>query len=88
MDARERLLEDGYENVKILINCSYDNALIGVSNDGRAVYDYEKMIECLMDKEGWTDEESVEWIEYNTYRALPYMGTDAPIIVYPLAYWE
>ena len=51
MDARERLLEDGYENVKILINCSYDNALIGVSNDGRAVYDYEKMIECLMDKE-------------------------------------
>lgn len=88
MNARERLLEDGYENVKIFMNHSYDNALIGVSNDGKAVYDYEKMIECLINEEGWTDEESVEWIEYNTMRALPYMGADAPIIMYPLAYWE
>jgi hypothetical protein len=43
------------------------------------------MIEWLMNKYGWTMEESVEWIEYNTIRALPYFGDDAPIIVYPLS---
>ena len=26
-------------------------------------------------------EEAIEWIEYNTIRALPYMGNKAPIIV-------
>lgn len=85
MDAREKLQEYGYEDVKILVNETYDDALIGVSEDNRAVYDFGLMIEWLMNKYGWTMEESVEWIEYNTIRALPYFGDDAPIIVYPLS---
>ena len=84
MNAEERLLEAGYEGVKFFVNYSYDTACIGVSNDGRAIYDYEKMIEWLMDEENWSDEEAVEWIEYNTIRALAYAGPDAPIIMYPL----
>jgi hypothetical protein len=43
------------------------------------------MVEWLCDEEGCTAEEAVEWIEYNTIRALPYFGDDAPIIMYPLA---
>lgn len=88
MNAEERLLDAGYEGIKYLTNYSYDDALIGVSDDGRAIYDYEKMIEWLMDEEGWSDNEAVEWIEVNTLRALPYMGSDAPIVMYPLPYWE
>ena len=88
MNAEERLLDAGYDGVKYLTNYSYDDALIGVSEDGRAIYNYELMIEWLMDKEGWTDNEAVEWIDYNTIRALPYMGSDAPIVMYPLAYLE
>lgn len=86
MNAEEKLLESGYEGVKFFVNYSYDDALVGVSDDGRAVYDYGKMIEWLMDEEGWSDEEAVEWIEYNTLRALPYLGDGRPIIMYPLAY--
>lgn len=86
MTAGERLSDAGYEDVKYLVNYSYDDALIGVSHDGRAIYDYEKMIEWLMDEEYWTDEQAIEWIEYNTIRALPYMGDDGPIIMYPLEY--
>lgn len=86
MNAEEKLLEAGYEGIKFFVNYSYDDALIGVSDDGRAIYDYEKMIEWLMDEEDWSDEEAVEWIEYNTLRALPYLGEGAPIIMYPLAY--
>lgn len=86
MDARERLFEYGYEDVKYLVNESYDDALIGVSEDGRAIYDFGLMIEWLMNKYDWSEDESIEWIEYNTIRALPYFGEDAPIIMYGLPF--
>ena len=66
----------------------YDDALIGVSHDGRAIYDYNLMIDWLMSKENWSDDEAVEWIEYNTIRALPYMGEGAPIVMYGFEYLE
>ena len=88
MNAEEKLLDAGYDGIKYLVDYSYDDALIGVSHDDRAIYDYEKMIEWLMTKEGWTDNEAIEWIEYNTIRALPYFGDGAPIIMYPLGYLE
>ena len=78
------LLDNGYEGVKYLSNFRYDTALIGVTDDNRAVYDFDKMVEWLIETEGFTHEEAVEWIEYNTIRALPYFGDDAPIIMYPL----
>lgn len=86
MSAEERLLYAGYEGIKYLVDYSYDDALIGVSEDGRAIYDFEKMVDWLIKEEGWTDDEAVEWIEYNTIRALPYFGEGAPIIMYPLEY--
>ena len=84
MNAEERLMDAGYDDVTYLVNYSYDDALIGVTENGRAVYDFDKMVEWLMNEEGWSEEESIEWIEFNTLRALPYMGDRAPIIMYPL----
>ena len=84
MNAEERLLDAGYEGVKYLVNESYDDALIGVSEDGRAIYDFDKMVDWLIEKYGWSETESIEWIETNTLRALPYMGADAPIIMHAL----
>lgn len=84
MRIEERLLEYGYEGIKYLTDYSYDDALVGVTEDGRAVYDFDKMIEWLMEEEGWSDIEAIEWIEANTLRAIPYMGEGAPIIMYPL----
>ena len=80
--AEEMLLDNGYEGVKFLSDYSYDDALIGVSEDNRAIYDYNKMVEWLMETEGFTEEEAADWISYNTIRALPYFGEDAPIIMY------
>ena len=85
-DVRELIEDNEYEDVVIFSNPDYASAFIGISEDGRAVYDYEKMIDYLMEKEKWSDNEAVEFIEYNTIRALPYMGENAPIIVYPLGY--
>ena len=88
MTAEELILENGYEDVKYLTNYSYDTALIGISDDNRAIYDFDKMVQWLIEKEEMTQEEAIEWIEYNTIRALPYMGEDAPIIMYPLERFE
>ncbi len=84
MTSEEKLLDMGYEDVVIFKNYSYDDALIGVTEDNRAVYDFDKMVAWLMETEGFTQDEAIEWIEYNTIRALGYAGDDAPIIMYPL----
>ena len=84
LTAQEKLLDNGYEGVKYLTNFSYDTALIGVTNDNRAVYDFNKMVEWLVETQHFTHEKSVEWIECNTIRALSYMGDGAPVIMYPI----
>ena len=82
--AEDILLDNGYEDVLIFANYSYDDALIGISDDNRAIYDYNLMVEWLTTNEGFTEEEAMEWIDYNTLRSLPYMGSGAPIIMYTL----
>ena len=63
---------------------SYDNAIIGVTTDNKVVYDFDKMVEELMHDEGWSYNDSVDWIEFNTIRSLPYTGTNGPAIMYRL----
>lgn len=82
MKAEEKLLQYGCEDVKYLVDYSYDSALIGITHDNRAVYDFDLMIEWLMTEEDFTYKDAIEWIEFNTIRALPYMGEGAPIILY------
>jgi hypothetical protein len=84
MTAEEKILDAGYEDVVLLENYSYDDAMIGVTEDGRAVYDFDKMVAWLVEIEGFEEMDAIEWIEYNTIRALPYAGDKAPIIMYPL----
>ena len=82
--AEERLMDAGYEDVVIFKNESYDDALIGVSHDGRAIYSFDKMVDWLCKRDGIDEEEAIEWIEYNTIRAIPYAGEKAPIVMYDL----
>ena len=60
---------------------SFDNSIIGITFDGRAIYDFDKMIQELMDDENWNYDESLELIVYNTLRTLPYISGLAPVIV-------
>ena len=83
-DVKELIEEIGYEDVLIFSNPSYASAFVGISEDNRAVYDFDKMVEYLMEVEGWSDEEAVGFIEYNSIRALPYYP-NSPIIMYRLS---
>lgn len=82
MDVGQWLEENGYEGVKYLSDFSYDSAFVGMTWDDRCVYDYDKMVQWIVETQGWEELEAVEWIEYNTIRALPYMGEGAPIVMY------
>lgn len=84
MTAKELIEQSCFDNVLLLENFSYDDALIGVTSQNRAVYDFNKMVEWLITTEGFTYEQAVEWIEYNTIKSLPYFGEQAPIIMYSL----
>lgn len=84
MTAADRLLAAGFEDVMILESYSYDDALVGVTEDGRAVYDYDKMVAWLVETEGFTADEAIDWIEYNTLRALEYAGPDGPVILHKI----
>ena len=79
MTAREKIEEAGYEDVIIFEDPSYDDAFIGVTNDNRAVYDYDKMIEWLVTNEGMDYDSAAYFIQYNDSF---YYGEGYPIIVY------
>lgn len=76
-DIRNKLPPDAV----VFDNYAYDNSIIGTTFDGRAIYDFDKMTEELMQDEGWTEEEAIDWIEYNTLRALPYGGDKVPLVM-------
>lgn len=84
MTAEELLIDNGYEGVKYFTDFSYDTAIIGVTDDNRVVYDFNRMVDWLVSEKNMEADEAVEWIEYNTIRAIPYMEEGAPIIMYPL----
>ena len=41
-----------------------NDAIAGASDCGRLIYDYKKVI-SIYEKEGMTQEEAIEWVDYN-----------------------
>ena len=60
-----------------------DEALIGTAyriDFGEIlVYDFDKCVDIFMDINDWTEEEAIDWVEYNVVGA--YVGEDTPIFV-------
>ena len=86
MTNRELLCEMGYENAIIFENPDYDSAIIGISDDDRVIYDYDKMLAHLMDVYGMDMMEAADVISYDTLGALPNAGQFGPIVMYGLIY--
>lgn len=74
------LLEAGYGGTIFFTNPSYEDAFLGISSDDRAIYDYEKMIESLVNHEDMTEDEAREFIDYNA----TFYIEGGPIILYRL----
>ena len=57
------------------------DAIVGISEDERAIHDYDKLVDCFAKRDGITREQAIEWVDYNVVRAIPYMGPGAPIVM-------
>tara|TARA_B100000131_G_scaffold317362_1_gene359229 strand:+ start:1724 stop:1960 length:237 start_codon:yes stop_codon:yes gene_type:complete len=61
----ENLLEDA------LVLEGLDDAIAGVSDCGRLIYSYEKVIKIFMDRDNMSYDEAEEWVGYNVMGVQP-----------------
>ena len=54
-----------------LILDGLDEAIAGESDCGRLIYDHNKMLTIFMVRDGMTDEEALEWIDFNVMGVQP-----------------
>jgi hypothetical protein len=64
----------------MLIADGLDEAIIGTSTKDLAVYDVYKIIAILVARDGMTEEEALEFFEFNIDGS--YMGEQTPIFVF------
>ena len=83
-ELKDLLNELGYEDTVVFENPSYLKAIIGISDDGALCYSYDKMVQCSIEEDKMEEEDAMEFIDYNTIRALPYASSMGvrPIVVY------
>ena len=77
LEIREKLPKDAM----VFDDYAYDNSIIGVTLDGRVIYDYYRMIYELKTENDLSYEDAVDWIDYNTVRSLSYIDGKKPMIV-------
>ena len=77
---KDELMEELTVN-ECLVADGFDNALIGITEGSNpvAVYDTDKCIQVLMEDEGMTDEEALDYFYYNTVGA--YVGEKTPLFI-------
>ena len=76
-EIRDMLVERGFEDTVIYSGPDYADAFIGVTFDGIAMYDYDRMVQCLV-RDGMDETDAIEWIDYNCVGA---KGEGLPMIV-------
>jgi hypothetical protein len=82
--VRDSITEMGFEETVVFDNPAYDEAIVGVSDGGRAVYDYDRMVQVLVRRDEMEEDEAADFVGYNAMRAAPYAGEYAPIIMFPV----
>ena len=71
------------ENACVIFDTpKYNKSIIGVTTDGRVVYDYNLMAQELSEEDNMTYEEAIEFIDYNAVGSLPPSNSNLPIIIY------
>lgn len=78
-DRVEEMLYDLNPQSEALFADQFDDAIVGVQLEWeRVIYDKGRMVEILS-REGLTDLEAIEYLEYNVWGA--YLGLHTPIYI-------
>jgi hypothetical protein len=79
--TKEELLEeygDLIGDVQLVTVDGYDDAILGIdSKSYRVIYDADEMVDILMETEDLTEEEALEYLDYNVFNA--WIGDQTPI---------
>ena len=79
------LTDEHYDGAVVLEpHADFKDCCIGTVEDPdiRLVYDYNKIIEMFMTRDGMSYEDAQEFTDYNTVRGIAYMGERKPVLVY------
>jgi len=68
------------KNPEAMLVDGHDDALAGYDTKGRAIYITDHIIGTLMERDGMTEEEAVEFFDFNIECA--YVGEYTPIYMY------
>mgnify|MGYP003385950771 CR=1 FL=1 len=82
---RKKCLEELKEtisqhNPEALFADGHDHAIMGYATDGRVIYSVDQIICGLMQRDGMTYEEAIEFFDFNIAGA--YVGEYTPIYMY------
>ena len=62
---------------------SFDDSIIGLTEDNRVVYDYDLMVQEFSKDANISWADAIEFIEYNTIRSLPHIKEQVrPVIIF------
>ena len=81
-EAYDWLEENGYSEKPGW--SEFAKAIIGVTTDERIVYSYERITECLMETDDISEEDAIEYVDYNVVGSLNPKIEESPIIIYEI----
>ncbi len=83
-DRKRRLAELkktlGEHNPEAMLADGFDDSLMGYSSDGKAIYSVDQIVGTLVDRDGMTPDEAIEFFNFNIECA--YVGEYTPIYMY------
>ena len=82
MSIKDHIIEHyaGHEDGAPLFADGFDGAILGICPVSfRVVYSRNKCIDILVDSDGMTVEEAIDYLEYNTFNT--YVGEYTPIFI-------
>lgn len=80
MNKKEMIVELYADTEDVLFADGYDDCIIGFDPVGwKVVYSRSKCIDKLVVMDDMSEEEAIEWLEYNTFNA--YVGDSTPIFL-------
>lgn len=81
-EAYDWLEENGYSEKPGW--SEFAKAIVGVTTDDRLVYSYERITECLMETDEISEEDAIEYIDYNIVGSLNPNIEESPIIIHEI----
>ena len=67
-------------NPEAMLADGFDDCILGYEKDGRVIYSIEEIIATLMERDGMSEEEAIEFFDFNIEGA--YVGEYTPIYMY------